>query len=301
MIDVCLAGTGAMMPLPGRWLSSLAVRTGPQSIIFDCGEGTQITWKMLGWGFRRLRAIAFSHYDADHVMGLVGVLFCVAHANRTEELTIVGPVGMQRVLAGVRAFMPGQLPFPVTAVELRGGERLEVAGLTLSTLSLQHRIPCLGYTLEVARRPRFDPVAAEMLGLPKPLWGRLQRGEPVEHEGRSVAPEEVLGPSRRGLKLGFVTDSRPLVTIPPFVAGADLFVCEGTYGSDVDRDKAEANRHMTFAEAAALARDGGVRQLWLTHFGAGLTEPELFVDEARAIFPRTVVGHDRLTTSLTFD
>lgn len=299
MLDVCLLGTGGMMPLPGRWLSSLLVRCQGRLLLVDCGEGTQVSQKVLGWGFKALDTICLTHYHADHVAGLPGMLLTIGNAGRTEPLTILGPPGLERVVAGLRTIAP-ELPYSVRCVEPGPGQVLECHGLRLAVLPLDHSLPCLAYALEAPRARPFLPERAQALGLPVQLWGRLQRGEPVEWSGRRVAPDEVLGPERRGLRVVFVTDTRPTPGLPAFVGGADLLVCEATYGDQADLPKAIERKHMTFAEAAELAGAGRVRQLWLTHFSPALEEPERYLEQAQAIFPNTVVGYDRLQASLRF-
>jgi ribonuclease Z len=206
-----------------------------------------------------------------------------------------------------------RLPFPVQLVTLAGGETTtipETDGLALACLPLDHEIPCLAYALSVPRAPRFDPERASALGVPQVAWRRLQRGEVVEVDGRAIQPGEVLGPPRRGLRLVLATDTRPTPALPGFVRGdggagegegADLFIADAMYGDEEDKPKRWEAQHMTFAEAATIARDGGARQLWLTHFSPTLSDPDAYLDRATAIFPATTLGHDGLTTTLAFD
>jgi ribonuclease Z len=299
MLDVYLLGEGGTMPLPGRWLSSLLVRHEGRLLLLDCGEGTQIPLRAAGWGLRAIDTICVTHFHGDHVGGLPGLLLTLGNAERREPLTIYGPPGLAAVVAGLRVIAP-LLPYPVVCRELAGGERFHVGALEIACLAVEHSLPCLSYTLE---RPRGRPFAAERaraLGLPLPLWGRLQRGETVVWEGRTVPPDAVLGPPRPGVKLAFVTDTRPIAALLGFVAGASLLVCEGMYGAADDLPKALENRHMLFAEAAAIARDGAVDALWLTHFSPSLTAPADYLPAARAIFPNTRLGATGLTTTLAF-
>ncbi len=300
MLDVALVGTSGTVPLPGRWLSAVLVRLGSELILFDCGEGTQISMRQIGWGFKALSAICLSHLHADHAAGLPGLLLTVGNAGRTEPLTILGPPGTATAVAGLRVVAP-HLPFEVRIGELAGGEEIPWNGGRLACTPLQHAIPCLGYRLDVPRQPRFDAEAARLLGVPVDRWKHLQRGETVEVDGRHVEPADVLGEARRGLRLGYVTDTRPTPGLPDFLAGADVLVCEGTYGDPADAENAIENRHLLFGEAAEIARAARVKRLWLTHFSAKLTEPERCVEHARAIFPETTVGRDHLTTTLRFD
>ncbi|MER3437879.1 MAG: ribonuclease Z [Chloroflexota bacterium] len=301
MIDVLLLGTGGMMPLPNRWLSALLVRSGGELALFDCGEGTQIPWRIYGWGFRRLSVICLSHWHADHVAGLPGLLHAVANAGRTEPLRIYGPPETRRVVSGLRQIAP-VLPYPVEVIELEGGESFALpGGCRASTLWGEHHVPCLAYRVDRPRAPRFDAGRATELRVPVRLWRKLQLGEAVRWEGGYAEPAQVLGPPRRGIAFAYVTDTRPVPELVPFVADVDLLVCEGTYGSSDDLPKAIQHQHMTFAEAATLAREAGAGQLWLTHFSPSLDAPEEFLDEAATIFPHVTIGRSGLTTTLSFE
>ena len=214
------------MPLPGRWLSCVLMRCGSALTLFDCGEGTQIPWKSLGWGFRQLGAVCLTHKHADHVAGLPGVLFMVAHAGRTEPLEIYGPPGTTYVVEGLRR-IAAELPFPVEIHEMRGGEQFELpGGLHGSSASAAHGIPCLAYRAELERAPAFQVERAQALGLPVQLWSRLQRGETLVHNGSLITPEQVLGPPRRGISVAFITDTRPTPALSAFAHDVDLLICE---------------------------------------------------------------------------
>ena len=300
MLDVALVGTGGTVPLPERWLSALLVRLGPRMLLFDCGEGTQISMRQLGWGFKSLDAVCLSHVHADHAAGLPGLLLTVGNAGRTEPITIFGPPGTGAVVGGLRTVAP-RLPYEVVVRELEGGEVVDWTSGRLGCLAVDHAIPCLAYRLDLPRGRRFDAERARALGVPLELWKRLQGGSAVAWDGGRVGPDEVLGPERRGLRLAYVTDTRPTPELPSFVRGADLLVCEGTYGDPADAANALENKHMLFGEAAEIARSGAVRRLWLTHFSAKLTRPDDFLPHATAVFPATLAGRDHLATTLTFD
>jgi ribonuclease Z len=299
MLDVYLLGEGGTMPLPGRWLSSLLVRYEGRLLLLDCGEGTQIPLRAAGWGLRAIDTILITHFHGDHVGGLPGLLLTLGNAERREPLTIFGPRSLGAVVAGLRVIAP-HLPYDVECRELGGGERFALGPLQVACLAVEHSLPCLSYTFERPRQRRFEPERARALGLPPPLWGRLQRGESVTWEGRTVLPDAVLGAARAGVKLAFVTDTRPTAALPGFVADATLLVCEGMYGAAEDLPKALENRHMLFAEAAEIARAGGVDALWLTHFSPSLTAPADYLPVAQAIFPNTRLGSTGLTTTLSF-
>ena len=300
MIDLVLLGTGGMLPLPNRWLSSLLVRTNGELTLFDCGEGTQIAWRATGWGFRRLGAICVSHTHADHIAGLPGLLHAVANADRTEPIDLFGPVGTADIVRGLRGIAP-VLPFSVNVTELIGGDRFVLPGGFAGICAAgEHGLPVLAYRVDLRRQPAFLPGRAEALGIPVTLWNRLQAGESVVWDGGSARPQDVRGPERRGLSVAYVTDTRPLPHLAVMVEGVDLLVCEGTYGSDDDLPKATRNQHMTFREAATLARDAGAQTLWLTHFSPALEDPASYVSNASSTFPNATIGRDGFAMSLSF-
>lgn len=300
MIDVLLLGTGAMVPLPDRWLSSVLLRFKGSLILFDCGEGTQISWRRFHWGFRQLEAICLSHTHADHVAGLPGLLHTVANAGRVEPLVIFGPVGTQVVVDGLRV-VARQLPFDVRVRELSDGDRFELPqGLHGTARAGLHRVPVLGYRLDLDREAAFDRDKAIALNIPHVEWSKLQRGERLDLDGRMVVSSDVLGEPRSGVSFAFVTDTRPIPTLVELIQGASLVICEVTYGKDEDQPKALAHGHMTVREATMLAKEAGVGTLWLTHFGAGMTDPGIFRDVARSVFPDTVIGSAGLMGRLTF-
>jgi len=295
MLEVALLGTGGMMPLPNRWLSSVLLRYSGHLVLFDCGEGTQVSLRALGWGIKNIDLILISHVHGDHVLGLPGLLLTLGNSGRTEPVLIVGPPPLGKVLGGLMVAAPS-LPFEVRVAELHTGDCFELAELQVRTAEAEHRVPCLAYRIDLPRARRFLPERARALGVPIVEWKRLQRGERVG----SVGPEDVLGPPRAGLSVGLVTDTRPTTGILELIAGVDLLVCEATFGADEDQPRAVERKHMTFREAATLARDAGAKQLVLTHFSAGLVEPEAYAENARAVFVNTLVGRDHLSVSLRF-
>lgn len=300
MIDALLLGTSGMMPLPDRWLSALLIRARGELILFDCGEGTQIPMRAFGWGFRRVCAICLSHWHADHVAGLPGLLHTIANSGRTEPLLITGPVETARVVAGLRVIAP-VLPYPVEVIELTGGESFELPGrLSGRVLAGVHHVPSLMYRIDMPRAPRFLPERARDLGVPMEKWSELQNGASVETSDRIVTPAQVLGPPRQGISLGYMTDTRPVPAAPEFFRDVDLLVSEGTYGDPELKDKAVQNTHMTFGEAAEIAQKADAKALWLTHFSPSLADPEADKGFATSIFPNATIGFSGLTTSLRF-
>lgn len=300
MLDICLLGCGGMMPLPERWLTSLLVRCNGRSLLIDCGEGTQIAMREQRLGFKDIDTICFTHYHADHISGLPGLMLTIGNSERTQPVLLVGPRGLERTVRRFLTVAP-ELPFPIRLLELgEGVQTLSCGALRLSAFPVEHSMPCRGYTLELPRQGRFDPRRAREQGIPIPLWSRLQKGETIEGDGVTYTPEQVLGPPRRGLKVVYTTDTRPVPEIVRQAAEADLLVCEGMYGEPEKAEKAAAKKHMTFQEAAELARRAGPRRLWLTHFSPALTRPEEYLPLARSIFPATELGEDGKRLELRF-
>ncbi len=253
-----------------------------------------------GWGFKALSTICFSHLHADHVAGLPGLLHSIARADRTEPLDIYGPPGTQRVVESLR-IIARYLPFDVRVHDLAGADDFRWNDARLAVTPVDHSVPCLAYRLDLRRARRFDAERARAVGAPVDTWKALQKGATVRVGGRRIGPKDVLGPARRGLRLAFATDTRPTPGLPTFVAGADLFVCEGTYGDPADAENAIANQHMLFSEAAGIARAASARRLWLTHFSAKMLDPNRYLENATRIFPATTIGREGLALTLSFE
>ncbi len=301
MLDVCLLGCGGMMPLPYRWLTSLMTRYNGSSLLIDCGEGTQIAIKEKGWSPKPIDVICFTHYHGDHISGLPGLLLTMGNAERKEPLTMIGPKGLERVVNSLRVIAP-ELPFPIHYVEIDGASQVfEMNGYRLKAFRVNHNVLCYGYTLEIDRAGKFDPQRALQQEIPQKWWKHLQKGETVDEEGRIFTPEMVLGPPRKGIKLTYTTDTRPTQSIRENAKDSDLFICEGMYGEKERQAKAVEYKHMTFYEAASLAKEAQVREMWLTHYSPSLTRPEEYMGEVRRIFPAAKAGKDGMTAELSFE
>ena len=301
MLDICLLGTGGMMPLPYRWLTSMMARYNGQSILIDCGEGTQIALKEKGWSPNPIDVICFTHFHADHISGLPGMLLTMGNAERTEPLLLVGPKGLSRVVASLRVIAP-ELPFVIDCLELADAEHtIRFDGFRIEAFRVNHNVPCYGYSIIIDRIGKFQVDKAVELGIEKKYWSRLQRGEIIETKEMTLVPEMVIGPARKGLKVTYCTDTRPTEGIVKHAEGADLFICEGMYGEPEKKAKAKENKHMTFYEAAELAKRAQVRKLWLTHYSPSLNRPEEYLPAAKKIFPETEVCRDGKTAELMFE
>lgn len=301
MLDICLLGSGGMMPLPYRWLTALMMRYNGSSILIDCGEGTQIAIKEKGWSFKPIDVICFTHYHGDHISGLPGLLLTMGNADRTEPLTLIGPKGLERVVNALRTIAP-ELPFEILYREIQGPEdTFEMEGYRIKAFRVNHNVLCYGYTLELDRAGKFDAKRAKAQGIPLKLWNPLQKGETREYEGKIYTPDMVLGPARKGLKLTYCTDTRPTKSIVENARHSDLFICEGMYGEPEKAQKAVEHKHMTFQEAAALAKEAEVKELWLTHYSPSLTRPEEFMDEVRRTFKNASPGKDGKSVELKFE
>ncbi len=301
MLDVCLLGTGGMMPLPHRWLTSLMVRYNGKSILIDCGEGTQIAMKEKGWSPKPIDIICFTHYHADHISGLPGMLLTMGNAERTEPLLLVGPKGLTRVVSALRVIAP-ELPFEIECMELTEPEQsIDLDGFRIEAFRVNHNVICYGYSIVIERIGKFQLEKAMGLNIDRRYWNRLQKGECVEVEGQTYTPDMVLGSARKGLKVTYCTDTRPTESIVRNAVGADLFICEGMYGEPDKKEKAKEYKHMTFYEAAELAKEANVGQMWLTHYSPSLVRAEEFMDAVRKIFPRAVAGKDGKTIELMFE
>jgi ribonuclease Z len=225
----------------------------------------------------------------------------MGNADRTEPVTLIGPRGLERVVNSLRVIAP-ELPFQLKFIELTEPEEtIELNGYMIKAFQVKHNVICYGYSITIRRGGRFYTEQALENQVPQKYWNRLQKGDTITDGDIFYTPDMVIGPERRGIKLTYCTDSRPLKTIAENAAGSDLFICEGMYGEDEKDTKAKEYKHMTFGEAAKLAKEAKVKELWLTHYSPSLIKPEDFIGEAKRIFPNVKPGKDRKSITLEFD
>lgn len=301
MLDVCLLGTGGMMPLPRRWLTALMTRYNGSSLLIDCGEGTQVAIKQKGWSFHPIDIICFTHFHADHISGLPGLLLTMGNAERTEPVTLIGPKGLERVVSSLRIIAP-ELPFELRYIELSESNRtIYQNGYRITAFKVNHNIACYGYTIEIERNGKFQLEKAMELGIPKQYWNRLQKGETIQEQGKEYVPEMVLGEKRKGIKVTYCTDTRPTPSISKHAAESDLLILEGMYGEADKISKAKEYKHMTFYEAAKIAKEAQVQEMWLTHYSPSLIKPNLYMEQVVKVFPNAIAAKDGNTKELKFE
>ena len=284
MVDLCLLGCGGGMPMPFRNLSSTLLNFKGRKILIGCGEGTQVSMRIVGWGFKSIDVICITHCHGDHIVGLPGLLSTIGNSGRIEPLTIIGPEGITEAVNGLRVIAQ-YLPFEINIIENPKEVNLNVSKENLKVVSkngeirlnfikLDHSSPCLGYSFYFKRDREFLLKKAEENNVPQILWSKLQKGneDVIIYGGKEYIKEMVLGEERKGIKLSLITDI----------------------------EKAVKNKHMTFAEAAKLARNGNCKELLLTHFSPAMINPKLYEDNAKDIFANTIIGEDRLIKSLSF-
>ncbi len=300
MLDVTLLGCGGMMPLPYRYLTALLARYNGTSILIDCGEATQIAMKKCSLSPKPIGIMCFTHFHADHISGLPGMLLTMGNAERTEPLIMIGPKGLTKVVSSLRVIAP-ELPFEIICREIEGPEEtFEFEGFYIDAFKVNHNVLCYGYSIRIPRQGKFDLEAAMKLPIDRTYWSKLQNGETVNVDGREYTPDMVMGPAREGIKLTYTTDTRPTQSIIDHATGADLFICEGMYAEDDKKDKAIARKHMMFKEAAQIAAQANPKQMWLTHFSPSLVKAEPYMDEVREIFAFSEAGKDGKHIDIAF-
>ena len=311
MLDIKLLGTGGMMPLPKRYLTSLLVKYNGISILIDCGEGTQLALRNANESSKDIDVICITHFHADHISGLPGMLLLMGNQGKTSLLTIIGPKEIKKIVESLRVIAP-TLPFDINYIELDDSYRNEYKlcditrgnkfkELRIKAFKVNHKLLCYGYTIELDRLSKFDVEKAKFYGIDKKYWSRLQHGETIKTYGMEYTPDMVLGEARKGLKLTYVTDTRPCDEIVNNALGSDLFICEGMYGDKEKVSDAKEKKHMMMQEAAKTATIACVKELWLTHFSPSEMHPKNYLSDLRKSFSNTVIPKDGEYKLLKFE
>ena len=298
MPDITLLGTGGMLPLKDRFLTSLYVEHNGKALLIDCGEGTQVAVATHGLKLSKIEAILITHLHADHIAGLPGLLLSLGNTGRSHPLPIYcGDNAAEFVRHAL--FVAGGLPFEVHIHRLPEQECSKITfgrideRLVIETLPLCHRVPCLGYRLTFGKKPEFMPENARALGIPVEYWKTLHDGESVTlPDGRTVTPEEVTGAARSPVRIVYTTDTLPIPEIVAFAEQADLFVCEGMWGMADKKESMDQKRHMLMQDACKLAKQAQVKCLWLTHYSPAEKEPVAYQGTLQSIFAQTTISQD---------
>jgi len=309
-MEVFVLGTGGMMPLPGRNLTSVLLRREGDLFLFDCGEGTQVSLRKLNLRWKKITTIFISHTHADHITGLPGILMLSSQVERTEPLTIIGPPKIKEYIETSRKVLDMYVNYDIIIKEIPEPEKpgivYETENLIVRSVPLNHSKVCVGYIMEEKDRPGvFFPEKAKELGVPcGPMWSQLQNGKPVEmKDGKTINPSQVMGDPRKGRKFSFVTDTAFVPGLAEEVAGSDLFICEGMF----DRSlliSAKEKKHLTSFQAATIAKNAGeVKKMGLIHYSPRYTEKELknLLKEAKEIFPDTFLCRDRMRLEIEYE
>ena len=303
MLDVCLLGTGGMMPLLYRYLTSLMVRCDGSSLLIDCGEATQLAIKKAELPTKPIDFILFTHFHADHISGLPGLLLEMKNSDRTDDITIVGPKNIENVVKSLLV-IANDLPFKIKYVELdENNGMFSLSPFRIEYFKLKHKMNCIGYNIYLDRLPKFLIDKAKENNVPLKYWNKLQHGESCIDAEKSITytPSMVMGDNRKGIKLTYLTDTRPCDNIIEFCKDSDLFICEGMYGEKDKIDNAKKYLHMTMYEACEIANRINPKEMWLTHYSPSENKPIIYEKDLKSIFPNVKICKDGEKKVINFE
>lgn len=301
MVDICLLGSGGMYPLLNRHLTSMILKYNGKNILIDCGEGTQMCIRESNFKFKNIDIICFTHFHADHIAGLPGLLLTINNSQKTTPLIIIGPKGIKDIVTGLSVIVHGLL-YDIKFIEIENpNESYLFDDIQINALEIKHTIKCYGYSINIKRNPKFDINKAIKNNIPKKFWSKLQNGEEVKSKELVYTPSMVLCKERKGLKISYFTDCRPSEQLIDFSLNSDLLIAEGMYGDDEKLEQAKKHMHMIFSEAAIIAKKSNSKELWLTHFSPAMKNPDYYIKFATDIFPNSKIGYDLMFKKLKFE
>ena len=303
MIDVCLLGTGGMMPLINRYLTSLMVRCDGSSLLIDCGEATQLAIKKAGYSSKPIDYILFTHFHADHISGLPGLLLDMKNSDRVDDITIAGPSGIEKIVNSL-CIIANELPFNINFIELDNNhDNFFLKPFEIEYFKLKHKMNCIGFNIHIKRLPKFLVEKAKKLNIPIKFWNKLQHGISCKdnEQNKVYTPDMVMGNDRNGIKVTYLTDTRPCENILKYCNNSDLFICEGMYGEDDKIINAKKYLHMTMKEACEIALSTKPKEMWLTHYSPSEVKPKIYENDLKLIYPSVKICKDGEVKILNFE
>ncbi len=303
--EIFVLGTSGMMPLPNRFLTSSMIRRKGELFLFDCGEGTQVSLKMLNLKWKKINKIFISHMHADHVTGLPGILMLSSQVDREEPLYIYGPKKLKEYIESSRKILDMYINYEIIFVEVKEGLIIDNDEYFIEAIKLNHTKPCFGYVMREKDRPGefFPQKAIEYKIKAGPDFGRLQRGESVVNsDGIEITSDMVMGKNRNGRSFAYITDTMYLKSIANKVNKVDLLLCEGMFEAGME-ETAKEKKHMCVNQAAQIAKDADVKLLALMHYSPRYNDFELkaLKYQAKNIFEKTILTKDRMIFSIPND
>lgn len=291
-MEFVFLGTSSAIPTSYRNHSAISLKAFGEIMLFDCGEGTQLQMSKAKISPMKISKIFLTHYHGDHILGLPGIIQSMAFRGRKEPLHIFGPKGLLPLIDNVRNFGYYSLTFEIYMHEVEEGIIIEEENYKISCCPMEHSVLNLAYKIEEKRKPKFIRKKAIDLGIkPGPDFGRLQQGIPIELDGKTIMPEEVLGGERKGRIIVYSGDTHPCKQMIKFAKDADILIHESTFEGKYN-DKAREAYHSTSIQAAQIAKKANIKKLLLTHVSTRYKKSDLLTAEAKEIFENSIVAED---------